>query len=115
MVTARSSNGAIKLQYDDAPSGARLVSDARTSNGAASVVMHPAYEGTYEVSTSNSRPAVRDTRPADPLGRGRRRVVSQTTSRGTVSGRVYWEEGDGRRAEGVSTVHTSNARASLDL
>jgi hypothetical protein len=116
VVTSRSSNGAIRLQYDDAPSGARLVSEARTSNGGASVVMHPAYEGSYEVSTSNSRPVVRDTRPEDPLGRGRRRVVNQTMSRGTVSGRVYWVGADGRRSvQGASTVHTSNAPASLDL
>jgi len=116
MVTARSSNGEIGLQYEDMPSGARLVSDARTSNGAASVVMHPAFEGTYEVTTSNSRPVVRDTRPADPLGRGWRRVVHQTASRGTVTGRVYWEGGHERRGiEGTSIVHTSNARASLDL
>lgn len=116
VVTARSSNGAIKLQYNDAPTEARLVSDARTSNAAAEVAMHPAYQGTYEVSTSNAQPAVRDTRPADPEGRGRRRVVNQTGSRGIVSGRVYWMEEDGRRrVEGVSTVHSSNARASLDL
>jgi hypothetical protein len=81
-------------------------------------VMHPAYEGSYEVSTSNGRPVVRDTRPEDSLGRGRRRVVNQTTSRGAVSGRVYWVGADGRRgvqAQGASTVHTSNAPASLDL
>ncbi|KAF8555008.1 hypothetical protein OG21DRAFT_961924 [Imleria badia] len=117
IVTSRSSNGEIKLQYDDAPTGARLISDAQTSNAGTSVAMHPAYEGTYEVTTSNSRPLVRDTRPDDPSGRGRRRVVNQTTTRGTVSGRVHWVGGqDGRRgAEGASTVHTSNARASLDL
>ncbi|KAF8435986.1 hypothetical protein L210DRAFT_3549745 [Boletus edulis BED1] len=116
VVTARSSNGGVKLQYHDAPTGARLVSDARTSNAAAEVAMHPAYEGTYEVSTSNAQPVVRDTRPADPEGRGRRRVVDQKALRGIVSGRVYWVREDGsRRVEGVSTVHTSNARASLDL
>ncbi|KAF8128160.1 hypothetical protein EV363DRAFT_1340877 [Boletus edulis] len=116
VVTARSSNGGVKLQYNDAPTGARLVSDARTSNAAAEVAMHPAYEGTYEVSTSNAQPVVRDTRPADPEGRGRRRVVDQKALRGIVSGRVYWVREDGsRRVEGVSTVHTSNARASLDL
>lgn len=97
----------------------RLVSDARTSNAAASVAMHPAFEGTYEVSTSNARPVVRDTHPADPAGRGRRRVMEQRSAhgRGSVEGRVYWAGGghDGRRVEGSSIVHTSNARASLDL
>lgn len=114
---ARSSNGGIKLQYEDAPSRARLVSDARTSNSPASVVMHPAFEGTFEVSTSNSRPVVRDTRPEDPSGAGRRRVVNQTTSRSTISGTAYWagNEGARRGGESVCTVHTSNGRVSLDL
>lgn len=43
-----------------------------TSNVAASVAMHPAFEGIYEVSTSNARPVVRDTHSVDPTGRGRR-------------------------------------------
>ncbi|KAG9309784.1 hypothetical protein JVU11DRAFT_10158 [Chiua virens] len=113
VVSARTSNGAISLQYDDAPLRVRLRSDARTSNAPASVVMHPAFEGTYEVSTSNSRPVVRDTRPVDPSGAGRRRVVRQTvTSRNEMSGVVHWTGGETR---GASMVHTSNARASLDV
>lgn len=116
MVKSRTSNGATKLQYEDAPSRARLLSEVRTSNGPASVVMHPAFEGTYEVSTSNSRPVVVDTHPTDPTGAGRRRVVNQTTSRSAVSGRAYWVGRDGMdRGESTCTVHTSNAPASLDL
>lgn len=114
---SRSSNGAISLQYDDAPLKGRLISDVRTSNGLASVVMHPAFEGTYEVSTSNGRPVVQDTHPVDPSGAGRRRVVNQTTHRNTISGTAYWAEGDGVRggAESVCKVASSNAQVSLDL
>lgn len=117
IVKSRSSNGAIRLQYDDAPLRARLVSDVRTTNGPVSVVMHPAFEGRYEVSTSNSHPVVRDTHPADPSGAGRRRNVNQTTYRNTISGTAYWagSEGPRRGTESISTVHTSNARVSLDL
>ncbi|KAH0839428.1 hypothetical protein J3R83DRAFT_203 [Lanmaoa asiatica] len=116
VVKAYSSNGAIKLQYDEAPLRARLVSDVRTSNSPASVAMHPAFEGRYEVSTSNSRPIVRDTHPTDPSGAGRRRIVNRTTSRNTISGMAYWgNEGARRGGESASTVHTSNARVSLDI
>ncbi|KAG8218139.1 hypothetical protein J3R82DRAFT_3676 [Butyriboletus roseoflavus] len=117
VVKARSSNGPIKLQYDDAPLRTHLVSDARSSNGPASVVMHPAFEGAFEVSTSNGHPVVRDTHPADPTRAGRRRVVDQTTSRNTISGTAYWVGNGGARrgVESVCTVHTSNARVSLDL
>lgn len=110
---SRSSNGAVKLRYEDTPARVRLDSEVRTSNGPAEVVMHPMFEGAYEVETSNGRPIVRDTQPVDPTGAGRRRVVEQTTSRNTIFGRMYWV--GGRGGEGSCTVRSSNARVSLDL
>ena len=109
-VQAHSSNGPVELRYEDVPG--RLVSEVRTSNAPAAVVA-PGFEGTFEVSTSNARAVVRDTRVVDPTGAGRRRVVEQETmGRGGVSGRARWGRA---RGEGRCVVCTSNAGASLDV
>lgn len=49
VVSATSSNGAVRLDYVEQPRGHKLLSHVSTSNGAAYVSMHPQYEGDYEV------------------------------------------------------------------
>ncbi|KAF8838149.1 hypothetical protein BDN67DRAFT_907879 [Paxillus ammoniavirescens] len=116
-VKAHTSNGMVDLEYDDSPLNAFLTSEAKTSNSPVSVKMHPAFEGTFTVTSSNIGPVVQDERPNDPSGRGRRRVLSQNKARGTISGSVYWVGSDEVRREtkNYSTVHTSNAPAVLKL
>ncbi|KAF9236999.1 hypothetical protein BU15DRAFT_76369 [Melanogaster broomeanus] len=107
----------LSLEYDDAPMNARLSSKAKTSNAQASVKMHPAFEGTFELKTSNASPVVRDVRPSDPSGRGRRRTLNQYKNKNTISGTVHWVDSNGRRGEmkSSSTVTTSNAQVDFEL
>ncbi|KAF9224636.1 hypothetical protein BS17DRAFT_780184 [Gyrodon lividus] len=114
-VKAHSSNGMIDLKYDDSPLNAHLTSEAKTSNSHAIVKMHPAFEGTFEVSSSNIGPAVQDRRASDPSGRGRQRIVNQNKTGNKISGSVYWDGPDGTKGHTRSscTVRTSNAPATL--
>ncbi|KIK75786.1 hypothetical protein PAXRUDRAFT_835551 [Paxillus rubicundulus Ve08.2h10] len=64
-VKAHTSNSMIDLKYDDSPFDAYLISEAETSNGAVSVKMHPAFEGAFEVTSSNMGPIVKDEQPRD--------------------------------------------------
>jgi hypothetical protein len=116
-VSATTSNAKLNLEYDDAPVNARLTSKAKTSNGRASVKMHPAFEGTFELKTSNASPVLRDVRPSDPSGRGRRRTLNQYQNKKTISGSVYWVDWNGRGGElkSSSTVATSNAQVVVEL
>ncbi|KIJ04915.1 hypothetical protein PAXINDRAFT_94132 [Paxillus involutus ATCC 200175] len=116
-VKAHTSNGMIDLEYDDSPLNAILTSEAKTSNSPVSVKMHPAFEGTFGVTSSSIGPVLQDERPNDPSGRGRRRVLSQNKVRGTISGSVYWAGSDGARrgTKCSSTVRTSNSPAVLKL
>ncbi|KIK97524.1 hypothetical protein PAXRUDRAFT_824829 [Paxillus rubicundulus Ve08.2h10] len=116
-VKAHTSNSMIDLKYDDSPLDACLISEAQTSNSAVSVKMHPAFEGAFEVASSNMGPIVKDEKPSDPSGRRRRRILNQNKARGTISGSVYWVGSDGARREtrSYSTARTSNSHATLKL
>ncbi|KIJ59790.1 hypothetical protein HYDPIDRAFT_118152 [Hydnomerulius pinastri MD-312] len=116
-VKAHSSNGRVSLEYEDSPLDARLTSRVTTSNSQASVKMHPAFEGSFEVTSSNIGPALIQNRVSDPSGKGRERFVKQNRSGNRISGSVYWAERSGARKDikGSSSVQTSNSRASLEL
>lgn len=116
-VKAHTSNGRVELGYEDSPLNALLTSDVTTSNSRTSVKMHPAFEGTFDISSSNVGPVLSDNHVQDPSGRGRQRIISQNRNRNRISGSVYWAEWDGdrRHVKGTSVVHTSNAQATLEL
>ncbi|EPQ55234.1 hypothetical protein GLOTRDRAFT_61143 [Gloeophyllum trabeum ATCC 11539] len=107
--SAKTSNNRITLSHVEAPVDSVLDLTARTTNGAATVHLHPTFEGTFELSTSNAQPSVEVSRDEDdPKGRGRRRQVWQTTRRrGTLQGTVYWDEA--RKDTGSVKVTSSNA------
>ncbi|EGO00750.1 hypothetical protein SERLA73DRAFT_178667 [Serpula lacrymans var. lacrymans S7.3] len=115
-VSARTSNGHIDLSHATSPVNSILNLSARTSNAPAFVSLHGAYEGDYTLDTSRLAPTVVKSNTLDPSGRGRRRVVEQTTQRkGHLKGSVYWQpRGVGAQSSQVE-VKTSNSPIKLSV
>lgn len=112
-VETRTSNGAISLEYTDMPLNAVLTSGTRSSNAATTVKLHRAFEGSFEVATSNAAAILKELPVEDPSGQGRRRVVTQTREKYRVRGSTYWSDSSSRQTEGRATVTTSNGRVEL--
>ncbi|TFK50921.1 hypothetical protein OE88DRAFT_1747839 [Heliocybe sulcata] len=113
--TLTTKNGRIDVSHPDAPVDALLDFTASSTNSGVTVQLHPAYEGGFELGTSNAR-AVVDVggKVPDPKRRGReRRVWQEGGQRGAVRGEVYWEEE--RRGAGRVVVRSSNSPVMLRL
>lgn len=114
-VSARTSNSPISLRYADAPLDSFLASSAVTSNSDACVKMHRTFEGSFELTTSNSSSSLKVRRgDEDPAGRGRQRVVAQHRTGNVTSGTVSWGPGV-RGPRGSTSVRSSNGRVSLEV
>jgi len=113
LVTARTSNGPLNVNFPTSPLDSTLKLVAATSNSLAFVSLGPAYEGTFSLSTSNFSPSVTRRGVEDPSGNGRKRNVDTSTSgRGVLSGSVSWS---GRRGSGAVEVKSSNSPVILEL
>lgn len=97
------SNAHLALNVTSHPEGAKLFLTGLTSNAPASVQLHPAYQGTFELSSSVVTPAVI---VADHEGRH----VEIERDGGSVKGSVWSEKDKEARKEGGEVVvSTSNA------
>ena len=114
-VTAETSNAAIDLAFVDAPLDHVLTASARSSNGRVAVTTHEAYEGVFELRTSNARPPdVFSRKVDDPAGLGRKRAyTAYGVGRAGYHGMVWWDEDNNERGS-VEAV-TTNARVQLTL
>jgi hypothetical protein len=110
-VETHTSNGAVTLEYNDMPINAVLMSEATSSNAASIVKLHSAFEGSFEVSTSNAAATLKELSAEDPSGQGRRRVVTQNREKNRVRGSAHWS--DSRQPKGRAVVRTSNGRVEL--
>lgn len=99
------------LEYTDMPINAVLTCEATSSNAAAIVKLHNAFEGSFEVSTSNAPATLKELSAEDPSGQGRRRVVTQKREKNRARGSAYWS--DSREPKGRAVVRTSNGRVEL--
>ncbi|KAF8748805.1 hypothetical protein RHS01_10515 [Rhizoctonia solani] len=95
-------NGHLTVNVTSLPAGSKLFFDAHTSNAPASVQLHPAYEGTFELASSIVSPAV-------VVGEEKegRKIEFEREGR-LVKGSV-WREDKGVREGGEVVVRTSNA------
>lgn len=89
-VQTLTTNGRLSVDFLDTPVDSKLKLTARTTNAAASASLHPAYEGSFRVKTSNGQSnIIVNDKVEDPSGRGRQRTVLAS---GTVgSGKVVWD------------------------
>ncbi|KZT03914.1 uncharacterized protein LAESUDRAFT_728604 [Laetiporus sulphureus 93-53] len=115
-VSSETSNGPLSLTFPFSASSSRLDAIARTSNAHISATVNPAYEGSFEVRTSNAKPAVfYDGRVEDPSGRGRRRYMTESQVGKTMVGEVSWGRPESGVHVGSVSLRTSNAPAVLSL
>ncbi|KAH7911376.1 hypothetical protein BJ138DRAFT_1101101 [Hygrophoropsis aurantiaca] len=115
-VDATTSNDPVNLSYAYSPVDSTLKCNVHSSNSRVDIRMYQAFEGGFEVSTSNSHASVERLDKEDPSGEERRRVVRLTRNpvRGQVSGNLYWQDGS-HRGSGFVKVSTSNGAATLTL
>ena len=110
-VHAHTTNGSIKIVYDDSPADSILKFDAHTTNSPVHAVLHPAYEGTFCLRTTLCKVVLDPLRDAeDPSGLGRRRRWStHSVNKQAVCGGVDWSpsRNDGR-AGSVDIKTTEN-------
>ncbi|CAE6444423.1 unnamed protein product [Rhizoctonia solani] len=95
-------NGHLTVNVTSLPMGSKLFLDAQTSNAPASVQLHPAYEGTFELVSSVVAPAV----VVGDEQEGRKVEVKREGR--YVKGSVWWEDNVVREG-GEIVVATSNA------
>ena len=112
-------NGQLNVDFPAAPPYSLLTFSGATSNGKAVVSLHPAYEGSFFVQTSNSKPVVNhDETVTDPSGRNRERSLNIKPLKKLIVGDVYWkdetEQGEWKPTGAVS-VRSSNADVELNL
>ncbi|KAM5544972.1 hypothetical protein V8D89_001083 [Ganoderma adspersum] len=78
-VSASTRNGALDLSFPEQPVDSTLTLSARTSNSPATVRLHPAFEGQFELATANGHLAFAPNEGAeDPARRGRTRSWALT-------------------------------------
>ena len=78
-VSASTRNGALDLSFPEQPPDSTLTLTARTSNSPATVRLHPAFEGRFELATANGHlEFAPDEHAEDPARRGRTRSWALT-------------------------------------
>ncbi|CAE6434790.1 unnamed protein product [Rhizoctonia solani] len=95
-------NGHLTVNVTALPTGSKLFLDAQTSNAPASVQLHPAYEGTFELASSIVAPAV-------VVGEEQEGRKIQFEREGRHVKGSIWREEDVVREGGKVVVSTSNA------
>jgi len=112
-------NGQLDVDFPAAPPYSLLTFSGATSNAKAVVSLNPAYEGSFIVQTSNSKPVVnQDETVTDPSGKNRKRSLNIKPLKVLIVGDVHWKdetEPGELKPTGAVSVHTSNADVELNL
>lgn len=116
-VSASTQNGVIDLSFPAQPADSTLTLFAHTSNSPATVRLHPAFEGRFELGTANGPVTFNaDEHAADPAHRARRRswMITERTMK-AWRGVVAWGLlNDSRRdLKGWARVETLNDAVEL--
>jgi len=114
-VITDTSNKALSVKYDTSPVDSILRHEAHTSNSAATVSLHSAYEGPFSLQSSNVAPSVIQRHGIkDPSDQGRQRSVNTFSVGGYVAGEVHW--GQEKKLYGANVhISSSNSLARLNL
>jgi hypothetical protein len=106
-VAGTTSNGPLTIAVPESPVDSALALTARTSNAAAEVTLHDAYQGKFLVKTSNFTPELKRVNKSGDA----RHVVHEKVGDQGFQGYVYLEEAN--KVFGRVIVTTSNAHAVL--
>jgi len=113
-VVGVTTNAPLALNFTNSSVDAFLAVDARTTNAPANLSMNPAYEGAFQLYTTNANVAVPfDPDARDPAGRGRRRKMSMSRMNKYVEGVVSW--GPGGELKGSASLRSTNEPVLLGL
>ena len=114
-ISLKTSNSPLRVQMVASPIDSKLKLDASTTNGAATVLLDPGYEGSFHLRTSNNRPTVkRNYDVRDPKDQGRKRTVTyKTVGKRELIGDIYW--GAQKSTNMSVNVRTSNAPVTLEV
>lgn len=117
-VNTSTSNSRMQTDFWHQPADSTLIYHGSTSNAFAQAQLHTAYQGDFEIQTSNANPVlqVKEEDPVDPSGRGRRRRVdTRSVGKGRVTGSVEWVGRNSGVGKGRVVLETSNSQAVLVL
>lgn len=116
-VTAQTSNSPAVLTFPTSPLLSTLYLLSQTSNSPSHITLDKAYEGKFELHTSNGGIGVQhNEKTMDPAGRGRKRNLGilRAGMRYAI-GEVYWGNKDGEKGKGNVVARTSNSPIVLEL
>jgi len=118
-VVTSTSNGSLNLVFPIAPVHSILSLNGKTDNKSADVKLHPAFEGVFQLKTSNGQATVaHDVHEPDPAGEGRIREVRLDKSEPTaIDGSIAWRSPAimGGPMTGSVQIESSNSSVALIL
>jgi hypothetical protein len=115
-VHTHSTNGPIKVIFGDSPVNAVLNFDAQSTNSPVHAVLHPAYEGTFSMHTTNADAVLDDSHKVDPSGHGRRRrLFIDSASNRDMHGELEWLPSINDKQAGSVNISTTNALIKLTI
>ncbi|KAI0944062.1 hypothetical protein AcV7_001982 [Taiwanofungus camphoratus] len=115
-VSAKTSNSYLGIDFPEAALEAHLTVDARTTNAPATVSLNRAYEGAFDLRSSNVDPVLEFNGYAeDPSGQGRKRAMFLERSDRYIAGYVAWGSAVKRDGASSVSVKSTNSPAALDL
>ena len=116
-VHAHTTNGSIKIVYDDAPVDSVLKFDAHTTNSPVHAVLHPAYEGTFCLRTTLCEVVLDPLRDIeDPSGLGRkRRLSTHSVNKQVECGGVEWQPSKSDGQAGSVDIRTTDNLIKLSI
>jgi hypothetical protein len=116
-VHTHTTNGPIKVVFDDSPVDSVLNFDAQSTNSPVHAVLHPAYEGTFSMHTTNADAVLDDSRNVeDPSGHGRKRRLSiDSASNYDMHGGLEWVRSTNDNQAGSINISTTNTLIKLTI
>jgi hypothetical protein len=111
---ATSTNDRLDLTVSALPNDAKLQMKATTTNARTDLKLPATFEGKYSLSTTNASPTLVGLERKDPKGRGRQRIIRQTSmTKSRLDGVAYW--GDETNAISFVGAETTNGKITLQL
>ncbi|KAJ7460977.1 hypothetical protein B0H11DRAFT_2286058 [Mycena galericulata] len=122
-VNVRTSYAAVRLDTDPFESisvNSTLIVDVYTSEAPVSVYLHPAYEGTFDLQTTEAQANVdEDQDVVDPSGMARQRTLQRIVegSHVQVRGNIYWSYNGDPSDEGMNrgSVNVRNSKSNITM
>ncbi|KAE9391230.1 hypothetical protein BT96DRAFT_1061822 [Gymnopus androsaceus JB14] len=119
-IEAKSTNAQVVIRHLSASVGSTVMLNAETTNAPIDVQMHPTYERSFALKTTNAKHNVdclsrKDTNDPEGHGRSRKITLKQIQGGQLASGYVYWGEGYDGRHRGEIRMETTNKDMSLTV